>query len=152
MSKYKLVILMRLNAILPVILIGFLTTCGAGKTKKLNKLSFKKKIKYLIKILSLISCLQFNSGKNKYLPIKQTKLGGRNYGLGLFIGPLKSLNKYPTYHSSGLRIFVHNNSFLSSSADEVLVEFGKHSSIKISKIFTHKTPAPHSSCQVCQYI
>ena len=67
--------------------------------------------------------------------------------MGLFVGPLSSQNKYPTYHSTGLRIFVHNNSFLSSSADEVLVETGKHTSITIKKIFTHKTPAPHSECQ-----
>jgi hypothetical protein len=93
------------------------------------------------------SCYQFNSGKNSTLPLKQTKLGGRNYGLGLFIGPLYNLNKYPTYHSTGLRIFVHNNSFLSSSADEILVETGKHSSISIKKTFTYKTPMPHSQCQ-----
>jgi hypothetical protein len=93
------------------------------------------------------SCYQFNSGKNTTQPLKQTKLGGKNYGLGLFIGPLYNLNKYPTYHSTGLRIFVHNNSFLSSSADEILVETGKHSSISIKKTITHKTPMPHSECQ-----
>jgi hypothetical protein len=93
------------------------------------------------------SCYQFNSGKNTTLPLKQTKLGGKNYGLGLFIGPMYNLNKYPTFHSTGLRIFVHNNSFLSSSADEILVEMGKHSSISIKKTITHKSPMPHSECQ-----
>jgi hypothetical protein len=93
------------------------------------------------------SCYQFNSGKNKRSPLKETKLGGRNYGLGLFIGPLNITNKYPTYHSTGLRIFVHNNSFLSSSADEILVETGKHTSISIRKTITHKTPMPYSQCQ-----
>ena len=94
------------------------------------------------------SCYQFNSGKNTTSPLKETKLGGRNYGLGLFIGPLDNTNKYATYHSSGLRIFVHNNSFLSSSADEILVETGKHSSITIKKTVTHKTPMPYSQCEV----
>jgi hypothetical protein len=93
------------------------------------------------------SCYQFNSGRNTTLPLKQTKLGGRNYGLGLFIGPLNTSSKYPTFHSTGLRIFVHNSSFLSSSADEILVETGKHSSISIKKTITHKTPMPHSQCQ-----
>jgi len=92
------------------------------------------------------SCYQFNSGKNTTLPLKQTKLGGRNYGLGLFIGPLHTASKYPTFHSKGLRIFVHNSSFLSSTADEILVETGKHSSISIKKTITHKTPVPHSEC------
>jgi hypothetical protein len=93
------------------------------------------------------SCYQFNSGKNTTQPLKQTKLGGRNYGLGLFIGPLFTASKYPTFHSKGLRIFVHNNSFLSSTAEEILVETGKHSSISIKKTIMHKTPMPHSECQ-----
>ena len=93
------------------------------------------------------NCFQYNSESNATQPLKETKLGGTSYGLMLLIRNLTNANKHPTFFSSGLKLFIHNGSFISSSAKEIFVEAGKHTSIAMKKIFTYRAPAPHSECK-----
>jgi len=93
------------------------------------------------------NCFQFNSGKSANLSLKETTLGGRSYGLYLSLGPLINQNSFNTYYSTGLRIYIHNGSFLSSGAEEIFVKIGEQSIIKLKKTFTRKSLYPHSMCQ-----
>ena len=77
---------------------------------------------------------------------KDVNLSGRRFGLELFLGPIPNENKYPTFSSKGLRVFVHNSSYLSKSAEEIFVRAGEHVNIAIKKTFTHKEPSPYSDC------
>ena len=90
------------------------------------------------------NCFQFNTGIST--PMRDSTVSGRMYGLVLFMGPLTNLNAYDAYYSSGLRIFISNGSFLSTSTQEIFVKTGEHSSITIKKTFTHKAPWPYSKC------
>ena len=65
----------------------------------------------------------------------------------LYLGPLKNANKFNTFISSGLRVFMHDGSFLAPSAREILIEMGKQTNIEIRKTLTTKGPLPHSQCQ-----
>ena len=97
------------------------------------------------------NCFQFNSGKDGTQPLKETRLGGYKYGLQLFIRNLTNSNKHPNYVATGLRVFVHNGSYFSSSAQEILVEKGKQTSISIRKTITYREPWPYSECQDLTY-
>jgi hypothetical protein len=88
------------------------------------------------------NCFQFNAGEI----LKSTELSGSNYGLWLYLGNLENSNKYPTFIANGLRVFIHNSSFLSSSAEQVLVEMGKLTSVAIKKTLTYRSPWPYSEC------
>ena len=95
------------------------------------------------------NCFQFNSGVNMSghrIPLKKTILEGREYGLKLLIGPLSNANKYSTFYARGLKVFIHNSSFLSSTAEEIFLEPGKNTDISLKKILQHKEPAPYSEC------
>ena len=96
---------------------------------------------------SLGNCFQFNSQRNASQPIKESKLSGFMNGLILFIRNLTNSNTHPTFYGSGLKVFVHNNSYLTSSAEEILVETGKLTSISVKKAFTYRAPVPYSECQ-----
>jgi hypothetical protein len=91
------------------------------------------------------NCYQFNSGKRK--PKKETKLGGRRSGLYLQIGPLINRNSFSTYYSTGLKLFIHNGSFVSTGAEEIFIKTGEQTNIKLNKILTRKATYPHSTCQ-----
>ena len=93
------------------------------------------------------NCFQFNSNVNQTSPIKETFLGGYNYGLTLFLGPLINSNRNFSHYSSGLKIYIHNGSILASFTDETFIETGKQTNIAIKKTFAHKAPSPHSQCQ-----
>ena len=91
------------------------------------------------------NCYQFNTGKSQ--PMKETQLGGRSYGLYLQIGPLINRNSFNTYYSTGLKLFIHNGSFVSTGAEEIFIKTGEQTNIKLTKIFTRKATYPHSTCQ-----
>ena len=88
------------------------------------------------------NCFQFGRGGSK-----EVLISGRRYGLELFIGPLSNENKYPTYFGHGLRVFIHNSSLLTSSAEEIFVKTGEQTSISIKKTITLKAPSPYSECK-----
>jgi hypothetical protein len=88
------------------------------------------------------NCYQFNVDQ-----FKKTTFAGQKFGLELYLGPLKNANKFSTSISSGLRVFIHDGSFLAPSAKEILIEMGKQTNIEIRKTLTSKAPSPHSQCQ-----
>jgi len=88
------------------------------------------------------NCFQFNTGEK----LKSTQLSGFSYGLNIYLGNLRNENKYPTFFAKGLRVFVHNTSFLSSSSEQVLIETGKYTNVVIKKTLTYRTPQPYSEC------
>jgi hypothetical protein len=87
------------------------------------------------------NCFQF---KPKLGEIKR-KLSGSIYGLTLAFKNVKNFNKFSINH--GLRVFIHNGSFLSSGAQQTLVETGKTTNIELKKSFTYRQPSPYSQCQ-----
>jgi hypothetical protein len=93
------------------------------------------------------NCFQFNSGKSANLSLKETTLGGRSYGLYVSLGPLINQNSFNTYYSTGLKIYIHNGSFMSLGAEEIFAKIGEQSIIKLKKTFTRKSVYPHSTCQ-----
>ena len=89
------------------------------------------------------NCFQFNSANG----LKETKMSGLSFGFALLIGNLTNYNKYTTFFSSGLRIFIHNSSYFSTTASELFVETGKHTSISIKKTHTLRASMPYSDCR-----
>jgi hypothetical protein len=89
------------------------------------------------------NCYQFNANSSN---LKKVKTTGFQYGLRLFLGPFSYSQKPVTYYAEGLRIYIHNNSFLSPSVEQIFVERGKYTSISIKKVLTYKTPWPYSEC------
>ena len=77
-----------------------------------------------------------------------TTRAGRSFGFELYLGPLENVNKYNTFISRGLRLFfIHDCSFLSPSAKEILIETGKQTNIELHQTVTQKASWPHSQCQ-----
>ena len=57
----------------------------------------------------LAICIMFNSNASQVI---KTKTSGSLYGLLVYLKNLTSQNKYPTFYTSGLKVFVTNTSFL----------------------------------------
>ena len=89
------------------------------------------------------NCFSFNSNLNSP---KGTTLGGSMYGLILLIGNITNENKISTFYASGLKILIHNDSYLTSSTKQTLAETGKLTNIEIKKTFTYRQPFPYSDC------
>ena len=87
------------------------------------------------------NCFKFNPNTSK-----ECRVSGRTNGFELSLGPLVNANKYNTFHSTGLRLFIHNGSFLSTSAQEIFVKSGEQTSIALKKTLTHKASWPYSEC------
>ena len=93
------------------------------------------------------NCFQFDSKSNGSQLPKETKLSGETYGIVLVLGNLVNQNNRSSSISKGLQVFIHNNSYFSSSTEGVYVETGRQTDIAIKKTFTYRAPKPHSECQ-----
>ena len=95
------------------------------------------------------NCYVFNSGVNltgDRVRLLKTEIEGGKNGLRMLIGPVTNENKYPNLFSNGLKVFIHNQSFLPRSSDGVDIEMGKETSIAIQRTFTSNQPEPYSEC------
>ena len=97
------------------------------------------------------NCFQFNSGlnmRNESVSLKQTTLEGQRFGLVLELGPMMNKNeKSLVIKSQGLKMFIHNASFVPSSFDSALsIESGKETSIAVQRTFSSNLPAPYTDC------
>jgi hypothetical protein len=95
------------------------------------------------------NCWQFNSGlnlTNHEISLKQSNDKGIYCYLSIEIFPLFYENKYFTKKlSSGMVVFVHNNSF-NPTSNQVFLEPGKLSTIQVERTFIQKYPYPYSDC------
>ena len=90
------------------------------------------------------NCIQFNMNKSL---IKKTVISSKIFGLQLQIGPVKNDNNYPVTLSTGLKIFISNQSFTPNSVDNLIsIEPGKSTDIAVDRTFTSNTPKPYSDC------
>lgn len=55
-------------------------------------------------------------------------------------------NKYPCTFSSGLKVYIHNQSFEPSSSDAIYVQTGTESNIAVKRTLLLNYPAPYSAC------
>ena len=74
------------------------------------------------------------------------KKGGISNGIELQIGPLINYNKYPTTFSSGLKVYIHNNSFEPTSSEVIYVQTGTQANIGVKRSFLYNYPDPYSNC------
>jgi hypothetical protein len=92
------------------------------------------------------NCYRFNNivGNNK--TIKKLKKSGIINGLTLeiFLGLTKKSLSF--YYSQGVRLFIDNNSFISSSILGFDVSPGFETSIDVSRVFSSKIPTPKYYC------
>ena len=99
--------------------------------------------------LNLGNCFRFNSGKDFYrnrTKLKESVKAGPKNGLGLQFYLKPSENKYSSFFSEGMRVFVHNNSIIPSFSEGVNVEPSKITDITIQRTFIQKEPYPYSDC------
>ena len=96
------------------------------------------------------NCFQFNSGQSmnaQQVPVKDTTLEGDSYGLVLELGPLVHQNTIPAISSKGLKVFIHNQSFLPTIFDTALsVKPGEETNIAVHKTVSSNVPKPYSDC------
>ena len=96
------------------------------------------------------NCFQFNSGYNMNgnpVEVKRVSNGGKNFGLSLLIGPLVNKNQYSTVLSKGLKVLIHNQTYLPSYDDTyVSVKSGEETNIMIDRTFTSNSPYPYTDC------
>ena len=95
------------------------------------------------------NCWQFNSGFDFYgnvVPLKTTTLEDQNFGLTLLLG-LSNLNKYPLSDSKGIRLYVHNRTFLPINTEGFFLKPGEKTTIALKKTFYYNYPYPYSECQ-----
>jgi hypothetical protein len=90
------------------------------------------------------NCIQFNANAFDF---KSSSSSGKSNGLQLLIGPIISENKYPVTLSTGLIIFINNQSFtLYTDESFISIEPGKETNIKVDRTFTSNVPKPYSGC------
>ena len=88
-------------------------------------------------------CKQFNSnGPN----LKEVSQIGKDFGLSLILGPMNSMNKYPTSDSKGLVVFIHNQTFEPISSEGIQVRMGENTFISLKKTVSKNEPTPYSDC------
>ena len=93
------------------------------------------------------NCFQFNSGfnnSNQNIDLIRVSREGINNGLLVGIFPLTNQNSYFSSFSTGMVLFVHNNSFKPSK--EIFLEPGKMTYVSVKRIFAQKCPTPYSEC------
>ena len=79
--------------------------------------------------------------------LKKTVTLGKTVGFQLRIRPLINDNNYPLSLTTGLKIFISNQSFTPSSNDNFIsIEPGKETDIIVDRTFTSNTPNPYSDC------
>ena len=92
------------------------------------------------------NCYQFNLGlnlTNQNVDLKETYRNGKGFGLNIKIDLIDE-NEYLSSYANGLVVYVHNSSFQPS--EEINVEPGKLTSIKVKRTFVEKQPSPYSDC------
>jgi hypothetical protein len=90
------------------------------------------------------NCLKYNTHNGN---LKKTINPGKTFGLQLRIGPFKSDNNYPLSLSTGLKIFISNQSVTPNSVDNFIsIEPGKETDIAVDRTLTLNTPKPYSAC------
>jgi hypothetical protein len=95
------------------------------------------------------NCFKFNSGFNSNghtIPFKFSNIPGEKNGLFLSFVLQKSQNRYSSAPSTGLRIFVHNASFVPSSSEGINLRLAALTNIAIKKSVINKAPSPYSEC------
>jgi hypothetical protein len=99
------------------------------------------------------SCWQFNMGfnyTNNAIPLESTQVEGKENGLMLEIGGLFDEENFtqvlPAAKSSGLVIFIHNQTYSVESFVEFSVKKGEETDIEVQKIFNHEMPYPYTDC------
>jgi hypothetical protein len=97
-------------------------------------------------------CYRFNAGRlfnGSQAPIRKARRYGKNYGLQLelFIG-FPSICKSPLSSTIGLKVYVHNKSYLitDDEKNDILVTPGTEANIAIDRTFVYKKPYPYSNC------
>ena len=142
-------------------LLGFnisdrIINCGFGETPELSKCTFADFHWFFHWLYG--NCYQYNVGlnfSNERVDLKRQTEGGDYYGFFLEIGPLSSKNKYPmpvnsksALASRGLKVFVHNQSFVPESFEGKFLSVtpGTETNIAISRIFSTSVPFPYSDC------
>ena len=90
------------------------------------------------------NCFQFNNDLNE-TNLKKSKLDQMRFGLNVLI-KITNLNKYPTARSSGLRVFIHNQSSHPENADGFFVKGGEETSVSVRKTIIKNKPYPYSEC------
>ena len=96
------------------------------------------------------NCFQFNSGfnmNNEPVNLKEAIYEGQMYGFSLKLGPVTNENSFATTDSRGLKVYVHNQSFVPLDYDTALsVEAGKQTNIAVTRTFASNVPQPYSNC------
>ena len=95
------------------------------------------------------NCFKFNSGFNNSghrIPLKYSNIPGENNGLFLSFVLQRSQNRYSSALSVGLRIFVHNASFIPSSSEGINLRSATLTNIVIKRTIINKAPSPYSEC------
>jgi len=95
------------------------------------------------------NCFKFNSGFNssgQKIPLKYSNIPGEKNGLFLSFVLQKSQNRYSSSPSTGLRIFVHNASFIPSSSEGINLRSATLTNIAIKRTTIRKAPSPYSEC------
>ena len=90
------------------------------------------------------NCFTFNSGSEE---IKTSKIAGFAYGLKLelYLGNPNDSNTI--IDSSGVRVFVHNQTDRPQSSEGIDVSSGEKTNIVINRVFDSKLGHPHSNCR-----
>jgi hypothetical protein len=95
------------------------------------------------------NCYRFNSGFNKIgdkQPIKRSVRPGSENGLSLVFFLGESENRFSSAWSTGLKIFVHNNTARPSIYDGIEVKMATSTNIGVKRTFQLKLPKPYSEC------
>ena len=94
------------------------------------------------------NCFQFNSAHiESNATIKEVTYEGEMNGFSLALGPVVNKNAYPSTLTRGLKIFVHNQSYVPSYFDTALsLKPGEQTSIAVQRTFASHVPSPYSNC------
>ena len=92
------------------------------------------------------NCYRFNTNLGSVKQLKKVDKPGKRNGfqMEMFLGlPFKIS---PWIYSSGLRIFVHNNSVIPSPDEGIDISAGYETDIKVDRKLINNLPDPYSNC------
>ncbi len=95
------------------------------------------------------NCYQFNSGfdsSGNQVPIEKSYKPGAENGLSLMFFLGESKNRFTSTWSTGLKIFIHNNSVTPSRFEGTDVKPTTSTNIGVKRTFEYKLPRPYSQC------
>jgi hypothetical protein len=90
------------------------------------------------------NCWQFNANASIS---HMTTIEGQLNGLSLSLTVPKNTNTYPHLEGQGLKLYIHNKSFVPRTADLISVKPGLCTNVAVEKTIIYKTAYPYSECR-----